>query len=92
MSKLQSKILNDKGVKLYSDKGNIGRRIVDSEGNEFVIDECHSGFVWLRNTRGVKQISNDQLKYYREIKSRKRSRNRDKYSDFMSVNKKTEGW
>lgn len=46
---------------------NIGRNFKDKEGNTFSIAECHSGFVWLRGLRGMKQIGTQELKYYTEV-------------------------
>lgn len=65
---MNKKMMKDKGVNLHCNKQNIGRRVIDREGNEFIIDECHSGFVWLRGNRGLKQISKEDLKYYHEKK------------------------
>lgn len=57
-------------VRLFKTKYNIGRIIKDSEGNRFKIDEAHSGFVWLRNDRGLKQIGKSELKYFKEVLKR----------------------
>ena len=55
---------------MESKKYNIGEMFKDSENNLFVITEIHSGFVWLRNTKGdLKQIDREQLKYYKEVKN-----------------------
>ena len=53
---------------MESRKYNIGEIFKDSENNLFVITEIHSGFVWLRNTKGdLKQIDREELKYYKEV-------------------------
>ena len=51
-------------IKLYKRKSNLGRRVKDSGGNEFVIDELHSGFAWLRNSRGMQQIDKNDFKIF----------------------------
>ena len=57
-------------ARLYKTTQNIGRKIKDKSGNTFVISEAHSGFVWLRNSRGMKQIGKNELKFYTEAKRR----------------------
>ena len=55
-------------TKLFKTKYNIDRIIKDSGNNRFRIVEAHSGFVWLSNGRGMKQISKDQLKFYKQVR------------------------
>lgn len=55
-------------ARLFKSKHNIGRKFKDSEGNKFQLIEAHSGFVWLRNERGEKQIGKSELKHYKEVK------------------------
>jgi hypothetical protein len=58
-------------MRLFKKKVNIGRLAEDREKNVFSIAECHSGFVWLRGDRGLKQIGKSELKFYKEKKSRR---------------------
>ena len=55
-------------TRLFKTKINIGRNVKDSEGNISWITEAHSGFVWLRNQRGLKQIGKEELKFYKEVR------------------------
>jgi hypothetical protein len=56
-------------VKLFKKKTNFDRFIRDSKNNVFRIDEHHSGFVWLRNSKGdLKQIGKGKLRFFKNVK------------------------
>ena len=58
-------------ARLFKKKINIGRLFRDTEGNVFNLVEAHSGFIWLRGRRGLKQIPRSELRYYREVRRKR---------------------
>jgi len=65
-----SYVSNGSNRGMGNNKPRIGKYYRDTEGNRFVVSEHHSGYVWLRNSRGdLKQISSQELKFYKPIKS-----------------------